>query len=275
MKKIICLLLSVLFLTGCSSHHSNAAVPSVTEAAMSDTPSAPTQPPAPTEPGPVRVALIDTGISTEAIPQKNIGEGKNYLDPEAGTEDTFGHGTKVASVILNTAPDALLIPLVCTVYNRGSLNQVDNLVFAGMIRDAVDLYHCQIINISAGIGVDVEQVRQAVAYAEEKGVLVIASAGNDYRENPDRKYYPAAYTTVLSVGALNKDGTAPADFSQQGDWVDLYAPGVDIPVLTLSGAEITDYGTSLAAAHVCGQAVLLLESDGSMTAPKIRDTLQK
>ena len=120
-----------------------------------------------------------------------------------------------------------------------------------------------------------EQVRQAVAYAEEKGVLVIASAGNDYRENPDRKYYPAAYTTVLSVGALNKDGTAPADFSQQGDWVDLYAPGVDIPVLTLSGAEITDYGTSLAAAHVCGQAVLLLESDGSMTAPKIRDTLQK
>ena len=56
--------------------------------------------------GPVVIAIIDTGISTNAIPSENILEGKNYLDPSLSTEDTYGHGTAVASVILKHLPEA-------------------------------------------------------------------------------------------------------------------------------------------------------------------------
>ena len=49
---------------------------------------------------PVVIGIIDTGISTNAIPGENILPGKNYVDPARSTEDTYGHGTAVASVIL-------------------------------------------------------------------------------------------------------------------------------------------------------------------------------
>ena len=104
---------------------------------------------------PVVIAIIDTGISTNAIPSENILEGKNYLDPSLSTEDTYGHGTAVASVILKHLPEAQFVPLVSNAYDNGKIKQVDNDTFAQMIRDAVE-------------------------YAEQKNVLVVASAGNDY-----------------------------------------------------------------------------------------------
>ena len=61
---------------------------------------------------PVVIAIIDTGISTNAIPSENILEGKNYLDTSLSTEDTYGHGTAVASVILKHLPEAQFVPLV-------------------------------------------------------------------------------------------------------------------------------------------------------------------
>ena len=66
---------------------------------------------------PVTIAVIDTGFSSAAIPPENIIEGKNYLDDTLSTEDTYGHGTAIASVILDVCPDALLVPLVSNVYD--------------------------------------------------------------------------------------------------------------------------------------------------------------
>ena len=61
---------------------------------------------------PVIIGIIDTGISTNAIDSDHILEGKNYLDPSLSTEDTYGHGTAVASVILKHLPQAQFVPLV-------------------------------------------------------------------------------------------------------------------------------------------------------------------
>ncbi len=221
----------------------------------------------------VRVAIIDTGISTDAIPAQSIGEGANYLDPEQTTADTYGHGTAVASIIMENTENAILVPLVSNAYDKGKISFVDSDTFAQMIRDAVDVYDCEIINISAGLVLDKEAVRLAVKYAEEKGVLIVASAGNDYKENPGQIYYPAAYETVLAVGSLTSDGAAISEFSQRGQWVNAFAVGEDVHILTLSGADKTDSGSSYAAGKITAAAVKLLQENEDLAPAKLRELL--
>lgn len=221
----------------------------------------------------IRVAVIDTGISTKAIPEENISEGMNYVDTELSTEDTYGHGTAVASIILSEAPNAQLVPLVSNVYEDGKIKQVENDILAEMIKDAIDIYDCQIINLSAGLILDKDSVRNAVGYAEEQGVLVVASAGNDYEENGAVRYYPAAYDSVLAVGSLVKDGKEIAPFSQRGEWVDTYVVGEGIPIKTLSGNEMTGDGTSYSAAKVTGMAAKELEDDPTISLNKLKENL--
>lgn len=225
------------------------------------------------ENSPVRIAVIDTGFSTRAIAAEHIAEGKNYLDALVSTEDTYGHGTAVASVILQYAPEVQLVPLVSSAYEDGHIRQVDADTLAQILRDAVDIYGCQVINISAGLKEDNETLKSAVEYVQKRGALLVASAGNDYVENGTVNYYPAAYDSVLAVGALNADETEIADFSQRGNWVDIYAPGQNISVKTLSGASKTGDGTSYAAARVSGEAAVLWKNHPDMTEQQIRENL--
>jgi hypothetical protein len=241
------LLLAVLLLCGCMPENSQAE--------------------------PVRIAIIDTGLSSAAISPEKIGQGKNYLDPEASTEDTYGHGTAVASVILANYPQAQLVPLVSNAYDNGKIRQVDNDMFAQMIRDAVDVYHCRIINLSVGLILDKPSIREAVAYAEEKGVLVVASVGNDYAADGDFKYYPAGYDTVLAVGSVNSDHSAISAFSQRGEWVDVYAVGEDVTIATLSGNTRQSQGTSYSAARVTAYAANLLEQNPACSPAQLREKL--
>ena len=222
---------------------------------------------------PVIIGIIDTGISSKAIPADHILEGKNYLDPEKTTEDTYGHGTAVAYVILKHLPQAKFVPLVSNAYDSGKIKQVDNEVFAQMIRDAVDVYDCQIINISVGLILDKPAIREAVAYAEEQGVLVVASAGNDYATDGDFRYYPAGYDTVFAVGSVNKERNAISEFSQRGEWVDIYACGEEVEIATLSGDKKEGEGTSYSAAYVTARAARLLQKDSTLTPAGIRKRL--
>lgn len=224
---------------------------------------------------PVVIGIIDTGISTRVIPTEHILKGKNYLEPTHSTEDSYGHGTAVASVILDFFPQAQFVPLVSNSYENGKIKQVDNDVFAQMIRDAVDVYHCQIINLSVGLILDKASIREAVAYAEENGVLVVASAGNDYAADGDFTYYPAAYDTVLSVGSVNKKKKEISDFSQRGEWVDIYACGEKVRIKTLSGDKRESEGTSYSAAYVTARAARLLQKDSTLTPTELREKLLK
>ena len=117
----------------------------------------------------------------------------------------------------------------------------------------IDVYDCQIINLSAGLESDIESVRQAVEYAKEKQVLIVASAGNDYAESGEVKHYPAAYESVLAVGSLKEDGTTVSDFSQRGDWVNVYEIGENVTIKTLSGNTKAGEGTSYSAAKVTAE----------------------
>ncbi len=105
-------------------------------------------------------------------------------------------------------------------------------------------------------------------YAREKGVLVIASAGNTGTE---ALRYPAAYPGVLPVAATN-DSDVLYFWSSRGSWVPLSAPGCQL-VLDASVGPGTLCGTSFTPAVVAGVAGLMLSLKPSLTADEIVQAL--
>jgi subtilisin family serine protease len=227
----------------------------------------------------VRIAIIDTGISVETIEPANLITGANYLDPSAETHDQIGHGTAVAGIIVGVesvhikgvAPEAKLVPLVITTRTADKERLVgDSEQLAQAIRDAIDLYDCQIINISAGTLSNTESLQRAVEYAEEKGVVLISSVGNDNLYFPENIYYPAAYETVLGVSALKRGGQV-ARFSQRNDSVSICAPGDRVKIAAMArGKTSFGFGTSYATAYVSGAVALLISKDPDLTPKEVR-----
>lgn len=228
---------------------------------------------------PVRIAFIDSGIKPDNlhVDISKIMEGKNYVFEGAGTEDLIGHGTSVAEIILGgSSENVFLTPLVCfSKYPSGvSANSgVEGICRA--IYDAIDVYDCQIINLSSGIDIESGILHDAVNYAEKMGVIVISAVGNDYHNAPERVFYPAAYETVVGVGSVNKDGEASA-FSQRNFSVMVTAQGED---LELFPSEVEDKvttinGTSYAAAYVTAFAGLMLSACPGMTPEEFRSILR-
>ena len=145
-----------------------------------------------------------------------------------------------------------------------------------MITDAVDVFGCDIINISAGLVLDKPEVREAILYAEENGILVVASAGNDYEKTEAFKYYPAGYESVLAVGSINAEKTEISGFSQRGEWVDVFAVGEEVTVKTLSGNTRQSEGTSYSAAKVTAFAAnILKKAKNEFSAEELRQEVLK
>ena len=228
----------------------------------------------------IRIAVIDTGVSTAAIDPNCLEKGQNYADPNASTEDLIGHGTEVTSIIVGSksagvegiCPEATIIPLVYRSNDQKGEQILISMTEVGrIIRNAIDIYHCDIINFSSRTPLDTPDLRSAVAYAEEKGVLFVTCAGNDGYSS--LTVYPGGYDSTLCVGSGNADISDAARFSNRGNHVDVLAPGIDIPVSGLSGEAKTDSGTSLSTAIVSGLAAKLLMKNPDLTPAQIRNLI--
>lgn len=211
----------------------------------------------------IRIALIDTGIAADSISSAHVLQGWNYCTDSDDTADTIGHGTSLAGLILGSeaaglpggAPDAYVVPLVCQRMDAdGNVQKVEPEGIAQMLRDAIDIYNCRIINISAGVKQDYAKLREAVAYAAEQGALVVSCAGN---EGNHEIYYPGGYASVLCVGSADSSMTGRAAFSQDNDTVDLLAPGEKLAVVTMKGNVMEASGTSYSAAYISAVAAQL------------------
>lgn len=248
MKRVLPLLLLILLLAGCGK-----APAQMGETSDLRTEKLPT--------AQVRIALLDTGVSTKAIDRDRLLNGYNYAMGNEDTEDQVNHGTAVASAILGcesagvegVAPTALVVPLVIVTKEGNSTISVSPETLARAIRDSVDVYHVNIINVSLGIREDNADLRSAVDYANRKGVLVIAAVGNDGATG--KAYYPAAYDAVLAVGSCNKAGEE-SGFSQPG--ADVLAPGEGFTLASRNGVAYGVKGTSYASGFVSGYAARLL-----------------
>lgn len=224
------------------------------------------------------IALLDTGISTEAIKNENLRTGWNYVSGNDNTEDRINHGTAVASVILGCesanvagkSPSSIIVPLVVTDKVDGEIKSITPEELATVIRESVDKFSASIINVSLGIKEDSTVLREAVEYVQNKGALVISAVGNE-GESMDL-YYPASYENVLAVGSHDKNMKI-SDFTQQNGTADLLAPGEDIWLASRNGKTYGAKGTSYASGYVSAAAWLIWSNDPKISAEDVSNQI--
>ncbi|MBX3000070.1 MAG: S8 family serine peptidase [Caldilineaceae bacterium] len=236
----------------------------------------------------VVIAIIDTGVDlTHPDLVDKIVPGYDLLHNDADPADDQGHGTHVASIaaassnneqgIAGVAWGARIMPI--KVLDANGVGRSSTI--AQGISWAVD-QGAHIINLSLGGSNYSDTVARAIYDAHQRGVLVIAAAGNHYRRgNP--VIYPAAYNHVLAVAATT-DTDGHASYSSSGSYVDVAAPGGDpgsandrdsrhwIPGAYWRGSGMSYVwlsGSSQAAPHVSGLAALLLSINASLTPDQL------
>jgi parallel beta-helix repeat protein len=235
----------------------------------------------------ILVAVVDTGIdyTHPDLAPNYVPTGYNWVADNSDPKDDFGHGTHVAGIVAAAINNSIGIAGLAQVRMMAEKVLDENGVgttseVAQGIVDAVDK-GARIINLSLGSNVDSEVLHQAVIYAYDHGVLVVAAAGNDAT---NAKNYPAGYDEALSVSATDQSDN-PAAFTNYGDWVDVATPGVEI-YSTMPTYHVTlnnygysqDYdflsGTSMACPHVVGVAALIWSQFPNMTRDEVRAQLQ-
>lgn len=215
----------------------------------------------------VLVAILDSGIQAHSqfddvsiVPIDLAGGGV------AGTG--AAHGTSVASIISGSegiAPNSDLL-VVRVLDDEGLGNSFH--VAEGIVQ-ATDL-GAQIINMSLAVYQDSAVLRQAISYANDKGVLMVAAAGNDgYTTMP----YPAAYETVIAVTAVDANGKQ-ALFPNQSTSIDIAAPGVSILTAKENFGTTLFTGTSAAAPFVSGTLASMLSAEHSLAPKQVVDLVK-
>jgi hypothetical protein len=195
----------------------------------------------------ITVAVLDTGVKNHPT----FAEGQvTHVDLVNDGSPMHSHGTSVASLIVGNddrvpgvAPGAHILDI--RVANDKGYS-VSSVLAQGII-EAVNR-GAQIINVSMGSYDDSLALRQAVGYAAQNNVFIVAAAGNDgYTELA----YPAAIPSVISAGAVDAQGKQ-ASFSNSGNNLDFAAYGVSLPTAWDTDKMASVSGTSQAAAVVTG-----------------------
>lgn len=230
----------------------------------------------------------ETGLDSEGRDKASNGiddDGNGYVDDVHGwnfaggnndLNDFSGHGTHIAGIIgaagvnrpgvIGVAPKVSLMVLKSFDPKTPKVNAVKASTEA--IRYAVRM-NARVINYSAGgSGQNLEE-KEAIRKAMEKGILMVAAAGNGSVNLDSSGYYPANYdlSNILSVTAMNETFQILPSSNYGHLSVDLAAPG-DRVFSTLPGGKYGFMtGTSQATAFVSGVAALLLSQQSKDLSP--------
>ncbi|SOE23353.1 Serine protease, subtilisin family [Spirosomataceae bacterium TFI 002] len=229
----------------------------------------------------IKIAVVDNAIDTNhpdlagnMLAGRDVADDDNNPNPPNAT---FDHGTHVAGILSAVTNNSVgiaaaannrvkIIPVKAT--RNTSNNRYIDEGFKG-IRWAAD-NGADIISLSWGGGGYSQTEQDVITYAYNKGILVIAAAGND---NNEIASYPAAYDHVISVAALD-DTDTKSSFSTFGSTVDISAPGRSI----LSTLPYNTYGsfngTSMATPLVASCAGYLLSCFPTLSPDSIETILK-
>ncbi len=236
------------------------------------------------------VAVIDTGIDPEhPFLKKNIHvlQGHesllNYgIDFSKGRtavnkpNDDHGHGTHVAGIVKSVFPKVQILTL--KYYNKNANGQ-DNLNSTIEALDYAVNMGVDVINYSGGGPEPDRRELEILKKAEEKGILVVAAAGNEESniDNKDNAYYPASYglKNIITVTAHNQSKQILSSSNYGKRTVDISAPGYRIKSALPHSRSGYLTGTSQATAFVSGVAALIKSHYPQLSAEDLKMIIKK
>ncbi len=202
-----------------------------------------------TEVGAAPIAILDSGIAPDTGLEALVVNSLNAVDSGDAATDSLGHGTQMAyiasgmikpkGVDTDTGDRMPILPI--KVFDENGYTS--NYSIMQSIQFAVE-NEARVISLSWGSETRSRFLDESLQAAEARGLIVIASAGNKPTGKP---VYPAAYDSVIGVGALTPDGKRWEN-SNFGDFVTLYAPGFGSFPVGYRGGPGSYAGTSISAA---------------------------
>ncbi|GIW22315.1 MAG: thermitase [Candidatus Sericytochromatia bacterium] len=235
----------------------------------------------------INIAVIDTGVDLNHPDLKdNLTRGYTSVRGVATPIDDNGHGTHVSGIIASIAnnerggvglsPKCKIMPIKALT-GKGEGNDSD---IAEAIIWAVD-NGANIINLSLGGPNAGKTLENAIKYAYNSNVLVVAAMGNNGQRV---KNYPASYKNVIAVSATDANNKS-ASFSNYGDWVSVAAPGlriystfptykVELSRFNLPLGYASMSGTSMATPFVSALAGLILSKEPNLKRADIRRKIE-
>ena len=221
------------------------------------------------------VAILDTGLRVGSGLEDLVLTSLDVLNPDGPISDSLGHGTQMALIaagIINpkgvkrdTETHIPIIPIRAFDDNgfTSNFNIMSSIDFT--LRNGA-----RVMSLSWSSETKSDFLEYALDYASSKGLIIVAAAGNEPTGVP---VYPAAYPSVIGVGALGPGGKT-WEKSNYGDFVMMYAPGfANLPV-GYKGDPGIYAGTSISTAFVANLIANYLSQNPRATRQEVFDALR-
>jgi hypothetical protein len=215
------------------------------------------------------VFVLDTGAEFDHEDLSTAGNRFGLNATPEPPRDGHGHSHMVGGVVgmlnndvggVGMAPDALLIP-VKVMRNSGAGFSAEIAAGIRLVADASlgeFNEHIRIINMSFGGGAPMADVEAALKYAEQKGCILMASAGNSgYSEGSNTIGWPARYEFVTSIASIGQT-FAPSWFSSGGPGLDVTAFGEHLELPNNQKGYGKYNGTSFSGPMIAGLGALIV-----------------
>ncbi|KAI0108886.1 subtilase [Nemania sp. FL0031] len=223
--------------------------------------------------------VVDTGIlTTHEEFQGRATLAFNAIEGSANTDEN-GHGSHVSGTIggatFGVAKNVKLVGVKVLDASGGGTNAdvLDGLNFVESDVQDKKIQGKAVMNMSLGGGLS-QAINKAIEALVDAGVVPVVAAGNEAQDAANTS--PASAPNAITVGALDATTDERADFSNFGDVVDIYAPGVDVLSVGIKSNTDTETlsGTSMASPHVAGLAAYLMSLEDLTTAAGVAQRMK-
>jgi len=226
--------------------------------------------------GAAPVAILDTGLTSDSGLEDFVLASLDALNPDEFIADPFGHGTQMALIAAGVVKpygvktdSGIQIPII-PIRTFDDNGFTSNFAIIESINFALN-NGARVMSLSWGSETGSDFLENTLDYASAKGLIIVAAAGNEPTGKP---VYPAAYSSVIGVGALEPEGKA-WEKSNYGNFVMLYAPGFATFPVGYKGDPGAYAGTSISTAFVANIIANYLSRNPEATKQEVFNSLIK